>query len=56
MLLLFSTTALSAAQLSSGAFGSVIPSAIYDVVLAVLVGPLAMAFVLRRQAVERPDW
>jgi hypothetical protein len=34
----------------------VIPSAIYDVVLAALVGPLAVAFVLRHQAAERPDW
>jgi rod shape-determining protein MreD len=56
MLLLLSTTALTASQLSTAAFGSVIPSAVYDVVLAALVGPLVMAFVLRRQAVERPDW
>jgi rod shape-determining protein MreD len=56
MLLLITTTALTAAQLSGASFGSVIPSAVYDVVLAVLVGPLAMAFVMRRQAVERPDW
>jgi len=56
MLLLITTTALSAAPLSSTAFGSVIPSAIYDVVLAAVVGPLTMAFVLRRQATERADW
>jgi hypothetical protein len=56
MLLLITTTALSAAQLSGSAFGSVIPSTIYDVILAVLVGPLVMAVVLRRQAVERADW
>jgi rod shape-determining protein MreD len=56
MLLVISTIALSAAQLSTGAFGSVIPSAIYDVVLAAVVGPLAVAFVLRHQAAERPDW
>jgi rod shape-determining protein MreD len=56
MLLLISTTALSAATLSTAALGSVIPSTIYDVILAALVGPLAMAFVLRRQATERADW
>jgi cell shape-determining protein MreD len=56
MLLLISTTALTAAQLSSAAFGFVIPTAIYNVVLALLVGPLTMAFVLRRQAAERADW
>jgi rod shape-determining protein MreD len=56
MLLVISTIALSAAQLTTGAFGSVIPSAIYDVVLAAVVGPLAVAFVLRHQAAERPDW
>ncbi len=56
MLLLISTVALSAAPLSTSTFGAVIPSTIYDVVLAALVGPLAMAFVLRRQATERADW
>ena len=56
MLLLVTTTALSAAQLAPSAFGSVVPSAIYDTVLAAAVGPLALAIVLRRQAQERADW
>lgn len=56
MLLVISTIALSAAPLTTGAFGSVIPSGIYDVVLAAVVGPLAVAFVARHQAAERPDW
>jgi rod shape-determining protein MreD len=56
MLLLVTTTALSAAQLSSAALGSVLPSAVYDTALAALVGPLTIAIVVRRQATERADW
>jgi len=56
MLLLVTITALSAAQLSPAAVSSVLPSAVYDTVLAAAVGPLAMAVVLRRQAAERADW
>ena len=56
MLLLISTTALSAALISTTALGAVVPSALYDVVLAAAVGPLVMAVVLRRQAAERADW
>ena len=50
------TTALTASQLSTTAIGAVVPSTIYDVVLAAAVGPLTMAVVLRRQATERADW
>jgi rod shape-determining protein MreD len=56
MLLLVATTVLTSAVLSSAAFDSVAPSAVYDVVLAAVVGPLAVAVVMRRQAAERVDW
>jgi len=56
MLLITTTIALSAAPLSTTVYGSVLPSTLYDVILAVVVGPLAMAFALRRQAAERADW
>jgi rod shape-determining protein MreD len=56
MLLIVTTTALTAATLPSGAFASVMPSAVYDTVLAAFVGPLTMAFVLRRQNADRVDW
>ena len=56
MLLFVTTTALYAAQLSSAALGSVLPSAVYDTALAALVGPLTIAIVVRRQATERADW
>ena len=56
MLLLLTTTALTASHLSTSAVGAIVPSTIYDVVLAAAVGPLVMAVVLRRQATERADW
>jgi rod shape-determining protein MreD len=56
MLLLLATTALTAAPLSQAALGVVLPSAIYDTVLAALVGPLAVAVALRRRETERVDW
>ena len=56
MLLLVSITALSSAPMSSAAFDSVLPTAIYNTVLAALVGPLTVAIVMRRQAAERMDW
>ena len=55
MLLLITTTALTTAPLSSTALAAVVPSAVYDVVLAALFGPLAIAIVLRRRE-ERVDW
>jgi len=36
--------------------GSVFPSAIYDAVLAAIVGPLAIAVHDRRMEQERVDW
>jgi rod shape-determining protein MreD len=56
MLLLVTTAALTSAALSSRAFDTVVPSAIYDTVLAAIVGPLVVAIVARRQAAERVDW
>jgi rod shape-determining protein MreD len=56
MLLLLATTALSTAALTDSAIGAVVPSAIYDTILAALVGPLAVAIVARRRAAERVDW
>lgn len=56
MLLLITTTALTSAAMSSAMFDPVIPSAIYDVVLAAIVGPLAVAVVARRQSADRVDW
>jgi rod shape-determining protein MreD len=56
MLLLVTTTALTSATLSSGAFVSVMPSALYDTMLAAVVGPLAMAVIMRRQSADRVDW
>jgi rod shape-determining protein MreD len=55
MLLLITTTALTTASLSDTALAAVVPSAIYDVVLAAIFGPLAIAIVLRRRE-ERVDW
>jgi rod shape-determining protein MreD len=56
MLLLVATTALTSSALTSTAFAAVAPSAVYDVVLAAIAGPLAVAVVVRRQAAERMDW
>lgn len=56
MLLLVTTTALTSASLSSAAFGTVAPSAVYDTVVAALVGPLVVAIVQRRQNADRVDW
>ena len=56
MLLLISTTALSTAPITDAALAAVIPSAVYDTVLAALFGPLAVAIVARRRETERVDW
>jgi rod shape-determining protein MreD len=56
MLLLVTTAALTSAALSAHAFDSVVPSAVYDIVLAAIAGPLTVAIVARRQAAERVDW
>ena len=56
MLLLLATTALTDVPLSDAALGAVLPAALYDTVLAVLVGPLAVAIALRRRETDRVDW
>jgi len=56
MLLLLATTVLTAAPLSQAALGTVLPSAVYDTIVAAVVGPLVMAIVMRRQGQERMDW
>jgi rod shape-determining protein MreD len=56
MLLLISTTALSTAQITDASLAAVIPSAVYDTILAAVFGPLAVAIVARRRETERVDW
>lgn len=56
MLLLVSTTALSTAPITDAALSAVIPSAVYDTILAAVFGPLAVAVVARRRESERVDW
>lgn len=56
MLLLFATTALTNAPLAGTPIQSVLPSAVYDALLALLVGPLVVAIVIRRHDTERVDW
>jgi rod shape-determining protein MreD len=56
MLLIIATTALSSTVLSQAAMSTVVPSAVYDTVLAAIAGPLTVAIVLRRQGQERVDW
>lgn len=56
MLLLASTTALTTAPLSGESLSTVLPSALFDTVLAALVGPLVVAVVARRHETERADW
>lgn len=56
LLLLFATTVLTTAPFSESALSTVLPSTVYDVVVAAILGPLVMAVVLRRQAQERMDW
>jgi rod shape-determining protein MreD len=56
MVLLNLTSLLTAAPLSDAARSAVIPSAVYGAIVAALVGPLAVAIVMRRRDVERADW
>lgn len=56
MLLLMTTTALTSVPLSDTALAAVVPSALYDTALAILIGPLTVAIVLRRREAERMDW
>lgn len=56
MVLLVANTALTTAPITPAAIDGVLPSAVYDVVLAALVGPLAVAVAARRRESERVDW
>ena len=56
MLLLLSTTALTTAPITDAALSAVIPSAVYDTILAAVFGPLAIAVVARRREADRVDW
>ncbi|HEX5827466.1 MAG TPA: rod shape-determining protein MreD [Candidatus Limnocylindrales bacterium] len=56
MLLLVATTALTTAPITDEALGAVIPSAVYDTVLAAVVGPLVIAVAARRREADRVDW
>lgn len=56
MLLLAATTALTNAPLAGAPLAAVVPSAVYDALLAAVVGPLAVAIVMRRADTERADW
>ncbi|MFN8628819.1 MAG: hypothetical protein U0838_00385 [Chloroflexota bacterium] len=56
MLLLFVTSFLNGGGLPDGASSGVLPSAVYGTVVAALVGPLAVAIVMRRRDLERADW
>ena len=56
MLLLLATTAMTAVALPGSAFDSIVPSAVYDTIVAAIVGPLAVAIVIRRQQADRVDW
>lgn len=56
MLILVATTALTNASLAGAPVDAVIPAAVYDTVLAAIVGPLVMAIVMRRHETERLDW
>ena len=56
MLLLITTTALSTAPITDAALSAVLPSALYDAILAAVFGPLAVAVVARRRDAERTDW
>jgi rod shape-determining protein MreD len=56
MTLLAVTSLLTSNALSDAAVASVIPTAIYDTILAAIVGPLTVAIVMRRSSVDRVDW
>ena len=56
MLLLIATTALTTAPITDAALGAVIPSAVYDTVLAAVVGPLVIAVAARRRDADRVEW
>jgi hypothetical protein len=56
MILLNVTALLTSVRVPDAATAAVIPTAVYDAGLALVVGPLAMAIVTRRRDAERADW
>ncbi len=56
LLLLFATTLLTTAPLSEAALSTVLPSTVYDTIVAAILGPFVIAIVVRRHAQERMDW
>ena len=56
MILLTTTSLLTAASLSNEATAMVLPSAVYDTVLAAVVGPLVIAVLMRRRDADRAYW
>lgn len=56
MLLLVTSVTLQGPVALPDPIGTFLPSAVYDTVLAVLVGPLAIAIQVRRRAAERVEW
>ncbi len=56
MLILVTTAALTTAPITSAALGTILPSTVYDVILAAAFGPLAVAIAARRRDVERVAW
>ncbi len=56
VLLLLVTSLLGGASMPDGSTHIVIPTAIYSTVAAAIVGPLAVAAVMRRRDAQRVDW
>jgi rod shape-determining protein MreD len=56
MILLTATSLLTAAALSDEVLATVLPTAVYDTVLAAVVGPLVIAVLMRRRDADRVDW
>lgn len=56
MILLTTTSLLTTAPLTDEVTATVLPSAVYDAVLAAVVGPLVIAYLMRRRDAERVDW
>lgn len=56
MLLLITTTTLTNASLGDVSLDAVVPSAVYDTLMAAVFGPLIVAIVARRKQTERADW
>jgi rod shape-determining protein MreD len=55
MLLLLVTSLLNGAA-TDGASKVIVPTAIYSTIAAAVIGPLAVAVVMRRRDAERADW